>query len=73
MHRQILLLDRARHRVRFAVESGIVEADSPLELRELAHHLGEQVRLCECRRARGGLDLDAEFRGQLARERLDPL
>ena len=51
--RQILFLDGSGHRGRLAVLSGVVITHAPLQLRELAHHLGQQVGL---RQQGGALD-----------------
>ena len=50
---------------------GVVRTHHPLQLRELADHVGQQVSLCQTRRAHRVRGIGAELAGQKARQALD--
>jgi len=76
-HRQIVKIDRLPHVFGQPLVPGVDAADGPLQLRELAHHVGRQVRLRQQRRLRrrgSGALVGAEQRSRNPSGKvLDPL
>ena len=68
-----MVRDGARDRCGIALGLGVVAAHEPLQLRELAHHLGEQVALGELPGGFRGAPVGVQARRQRGRQRGDAL